>query len=199
MKTKIIVTFALCAVSAIASVAQGSDTATLQNYQKWQSRHTLQGYRWTVEAAYEFDIDNTKVQALNALDDKIPIDNRNFNFATVHGYQFNNFFYLGAGIGVQQYTAVNATSMPIFADLRVNFLNDRKLTPYADFRIGGAIGRIGGFRATAMLGVRIKTIHRQAALIGIGITKESDYPCHAVSGTEYFEGTTLGIRIGYEF
>lgn len=40
---------------------------------------------------------------------------------------------------------------------------------------------------------------RQAALIGIGITKENDYPCHAVSGTEYFEGTTLGIRIGYEF
>ena len=54
MKTKIIVTFALCAVSAIASVAQGSDTATLKNYQKWQSRHTLQGYRWTVEAEYLF-------------------------------------------------------------------------------------------------------------------------------------------------
>lgn len=70
------------------------------------------------------------------------------NIATVHGYQFNEYMFLGAGIGANiNFTMkdkANGTKagctyvfMPVFMDLRFSYPL-HKTFAFADFRVGGA-------------------------------------------------------------
>ena len=45
--------------------------------------------------------------------------------STTQGYQFNNFFFLGGGLGLLRYIDGKKTMMPIFAGISINLLNNR--------------------------------------------------------------------------
>lgn len=55
--------------------------------------------------------------------------------STSHGYLFSPYFYAGVGIGVHYYFDSEECTLPIFAHVRSNLLNNRN-SPYIDFRIG---------------------------------------------------------------
>lgn len=55
--------------------------------------------------------------------------------STSHGYQFNPYLYVGAGVAANYYLDAEVVGLPIFAHVRGNIL-DNSISPYIDFRIG---------------------------------------------------------------
>ena len=92
-------------------------------------RTDVKGYRGSVEVG---TIVNFKASG-------IPIDKGAFSITTSHGYQFNPHLFLGAGIGLDYHAAGGRLFMPLFADVRANFLN-RDITPFWGVKIGYAVG-----------------------------------------------------------
>ena len=63
-----------------------------------------------------------------------------FNITTSHGYQFNHYAYLGAGIGIDlSYTADKECVIPIFAEFRGNVGKNQLQFTYGA-RLGAAFG-----------------------------------------------------------
>ena len=57
------------------------------------------------------------------------------SFSTSHGYQFNPYFFMGAGLGLDYNSKRDRIFMPIFANVRFNIINKR-VSPYIDLRGG---------------------------------------------------------------
>ena len=51
------------------------------------------------------------------------------------GYQFNPYIYLGAGVGGAYFLDSEVFAIPIFANFRVNFINNR-ISPFVDVKGG---------------------------------------------------------------
>ncbi|WP_280744704.1 MULTISPECIES: hypothetical protein [unclassified Parabacteroides] len=99
------------------------------------------GYRGFLEAGYVMkmgDISTSRIEV-----------------TTSHGYQVNPSFFIGVGVGVNLYsdglhykgkhienvdTFNIATTIPIFADLRYNFLESGKAIPFIGLKAGYSIG-----------------------------------------------------------
>ena len=67
--------------------------------------------------------------------------------STTHGYQFNNYFFVGGGVAFNYYTDADLYAAPIYANFRANFIN-KKVTPFADVKAGYAVGDIEGAYAS---------------------------------------------------
>lgn len=65
-----------------------------------------------------------------------------FNISTIHGYQFNRWFYLGVGAGFEgadmPHNGKMATAIPVFADFRCYFTGTR-LKPFVEVQLGYTI------------------------------------------------------------
>ena len=92
-------------------------------------RTDVKGYRGSVEVG---TIVNFKASGIS-------IDKGAFSITTSHGYQFNLHLFLGAVIGLDYHAAGGRLFMPLFADVRANFLN-RDITPFWGVKIGYAVG-----------------------------------------------------------
>lgn len=103
------------------------------------------------------------------------------SFATVHGFQFNRHFFLGGGIALQSYQAVpmdvpdDLILIPVFANVRCDFLS-KKVTPYADARLGYTMGDLVGPYFSTAAGIRVKhfnfAIGYEVQQTDLTITKE---------------------------
>lgn len=102
-------------------------------------RNTLRGYKGFVDFGYIVDLSDSNA-------DKIEI-------STSHGYQFNNYFYLGGGVAANIYTDADLVTVPIFVDFRANFIN-KKITPFADLKVGYSSGDIDGAYVNSSFGFR---------------------------------------------
>ena len=71
----------------------------------------------------------------------VPIERGTFSFATSHGYQFNPYCFLGAGVGLDYHVAGGVLFFPVFADFRANFLN-RAVTPFFGVKAGFSVGKL---------------------------------------------------------
>lgn len=58
-----------------------------------------------------------------------------FAVSTSHGYQFNPYIFVGAGIGVDYHLDYETVFLPIFADIRGYFI-DGSITPFVGIKIG---------------------------------------------------------------
>ena len=114
-----------------------------------------------------------------------------FSFQTSHGYQFNPYFYLGVGVGVDRYIGegldpfsagfLDKFFFPIFADARVNFL-DKSITPFFDAKIGYSIHEYASSSFipnlnpyfNPNLGVSFKLKKKTALNLGIGYIMQMD-------------------------
>lgn len=135
------------------------------------------------------------------------------DFSTSHGYQFNPYFFLGAGVGYQYCDKADFGVIPVFLDARYNMMKGR-ITPFLGLKAGYSFdtGYDGdelsegglGFYCVPSVGVRIILRRNFAANLSLGYTHQViDYDDYASRGygiygdKESWEG--VSIKAGIEF
>ncbi len=119
-----------------------------------------------------------------------------------NGYRINQYLKVGVGIGALYYIANNnevrgttrKLSMPLFATLRGNFLNEdtRSVVPYWTANVGASLP--DGLFFTPGVGLRVGEM-RNAFIINLNYTlRELKMPADQ---HKYYSGIML--KLGYEF
>lgn len=180
MKTRIILLLLVVLAVLPAAAYEPADNAGLS---KKEQRSTLRGYNCFVDMGPSFDIDGKTSDWFNS--DFLSV-------STTHGYQFNDFFFLGGGIAFGVCPEFDMFQMPIFAECRVNFL-DRRVTPYFLCRIGSSFvdpHNVSAYEAF-LLGLRISLTEKTALFFSAGIEVNLE--------TDDCDAGGYSFRIGYEF
>jgi len=188
MKRTILLIF-IALITAIGCQAQEADATKTTRY---NNRHTMDGYKAFYEAGYFWGID----------DQNGPHLPNKFSVTTSQGFQLNNFVYLGLGVGVDSYRHNENcyVSVPLFADLRVNCLNDKRVMPFFDIRMGYSMGdRARGFYWENQLGVRIGMKKHHAVYAAADFTFQYCSSSIFIIDTDLGDYVALGFKVGYEF
>ena len=166
--------FLICTLTVLSSL-----TSFAQHY---HVRNT--GYKAfaNIELASEFADGNSSVDCY---------------LATSHGYQFNPYFFLGGGFGIDVNHVVKTSfvSAPLFGQVRVN-LTDSSISPYLDCKGGYSFGDLQGAYVQPSVGVSFAIKHRFAINVGLA------YTCmfEKISGKDDTHKTNkLAIQFGFEF
>lgn len=129
---------------------------------------------------------------------------------TIHGYQFNPYYFVGFGVGVNYFIEDEYWGMPIFADIRTNLLN-RRVTPILEAKIGYSVLDIQGFYVSPSIGCRIAVGNNKAIFVSIGYEMQraefegykdsysfdGSYHSYHWTGKENCGGSTF--KVGFEF
>ena len=189
---KTIILIVLAFITAMGGWAQ--ETLT-------KSWRTLKGYKAFYEVEYGFDVDEKEFNNDGSRIAGYP-KCTNIMVSTSQGYQFNNIVYFGGGVGLLRYLDGKQTLMPLFADVRVNLMNNTKVLPFLNARLGGVVGAWGGFYNSIWAGARFKTSQRHAVALSVGLTGHFDggHSYRANSFEEIpWQAISLGAKLGYEF
>ena len=181
-----------------APAAEQNDDKTLDS--RHQNRRTMRGYKAFYEVEYGFDIDDEEKDWEGGYIAGYPHCN-NFMISTTQGYQFNNFFFLGGGLGLLRYIDGKKTMMPIFAETSINLLNNKRVMPFLQARLGTVVGEWGGVYYSAICGVRLKVAQRHAVSLSLIMSDHFDVESFINdqdNGISWF-ARSLGIKLGFEF
>lgn len=151
------------------------------------ARNTLKGYKGFVDVGYIADLSD-----YNA--DKVEI-------STSHGYQFNNYFYVGGGVAVDFYTDADLIAAPIFVDFRANFIN-KKITPFADIKTGYSVGDVEGVYVATGVGVRFSLKGKKALNLKLEYNYQQYdyyYRGYYINFDDTLDLEGLGFKVGFEF
>ena len=152
----------------------------------------MDGYKAFYETGYFIGLKNQD-------DPKLP---NKFSVTTSQGFQLNNFVYFGIGAGVDSYRHNENcyVSVPLFADLRVNCLNDKRVMPFFDIRMGYSMGdRARGFYWENQLGVRIgMKKHHAVYAAADAVFQFTDFSTFLTNDDWGLYGA-FGFKVGYEF
>ncbi len=133
-----------------------------------------------------------------------------FAFTTTHGFQFNPYFFLGVGAGMNYISDDKLLGIPIFADIRTNLLN-RRVSPILEAKIGYSVLDIEGLYISPSIGCRIAVGKNIAIFVSIGYEMQRAefvisnyeylgggyYSHNNYRATENCGGSTF--RVGFEF
>ena len=189
---------ALCGYAQEAQAAEQNDDKTLDS--RYQNRRTMRGYKAFYDVEYGFDIDDEEKDWEGGYIAGYPHCN-NFMISTTQGYQFNNFFFLGGGLGLLRYIDGKKTKMPIFAETSINLLNNKRVMPFLQARLGTVVGEWGGVYYSAICGVRLKVAQRHAVSLSLIMSDHFDVESFINDqddGISWF-ARSLGIKLGFEF
>ena len=167
---------------------------------RYQNRRTMRGYKAFYDVEYGFDIDDEEKDWEGGYIAGYPHCN-NFMISTTQGYQFNNFFFLGGGLGLLRYIDGKKTMMPIFAETSINLLNNKRVMPFLQARLGTVVGEWGGVYYSAICGVRLKVAQRHAVSLSLIMSDHFDVESFINDqddGISWF-ARSLGIKLGFEF
>lgn len=131
------------------------------------------GHRWFVELAETISFDYCSRTEITG----------------IYGYQLKPKLFIGAGTGLHIYPDESCFEVPVFVDIRYDFIN-RRATPFVDIRGGYTVGTYFGAYFSPTAGARIRLGEWEAINIGLG------YTLQMLSG-DYAGGLT--IRVGFEF
>lgn len=196
MKKVLFTLIMLCSFS-LYTHAQGSSLSSF-NHTKKEALKTLKGYRGFIDVGYHFDI----------LKEVLASNMNRFEISTSHGYQVNNYFYVGGGAMLNYYTDADEFAVPVFANFRANFINKR-VTPFADVKFGYTAGDVEGVFSSLAIGVRFSLAKKKAINLqwefsyqGVKDGDEyyfniDDYDFYGESDIKYIFGS--GFKIGFEF
>lgn len=116
------------------------------------------GYRGIIEVGYELGLTESDRLKLNI----------------INGYQINPYFSLGFGLGLRYtyYISDREAIIPIFGDLRVNFM-DKGVSPYSSLAVGYSLNGDNDFKKEGILfniigGVSFMVSDESAMNIGVG-------------------------------
>jgi len=132
----------------------------------------------------------------------------------INGYQFNPYVSLGFGVGFHWYFGDSGyyhnrqtLLMPLFADLRINFLN-KKVSPYMSLGIGYSFdltaAKPSGMYFAPTCGVRFKFNEKVAMNLGLGFGFQGvkydyyDYYEYYSYSRTYYE-PLLNLTVGVSF
>lgn len=142
--------------------------------------------------------------------------------STSHGYQFNPYIFLGAGVGLQFSSSYKTKDMdialdereskvdiPIFANIHSTFLK-KKFSPFADLRAGCYVNNGGGLYFNLAVGCRMATVGKQGAYISLGYSAEKlefetfdrfiNYTSlNYTREPRKLDTYSINIKLGYEF
>ena len=189
---------AICGYAQEAPAVEQNDDKTLDS--RHQNRRTMRGYKAFYDVEYGFDIDDEEKDWEGGYIAGYPHCN-NFMISTTQGYQFNNFFFLGGGLGLLRYIDGKKTMMPIFAETSINLLNNKRVMPFLQARLGTVVGEWGGVYYSAMCGVRLKVAQRHAISLSLIMSDHFDVESFINDqddGISWF-ARSLGIKLGFEF
>ncbi len=167
------------------------DSLTVTRYQK---HRTMRGLKTFVDFGYQWG---------TGTDDEYGIFANRYNLDKVEasasiGKQFNNFIFLGGGFGLDVFFGHNKVlfGAPVFGNLRVNLLNDKRVMPFLDFRIGYSIGQIDGIYFCGQIGVRYRLSHKYAIFLACqyDLSSSSDLDPDIDAFVD-----NLGFKVGFEF
>ena len=189
---------AVCGYAQEAPAAEQNDDSEL--ILRYQNRRTMRGYKAFYDVEYGFDIDDEEKDWEGGYIAGYPHCN-NFMISTTQGYQFNNFFFLGGGLGLLRYIDGKKTMMPIFAETSINLLNNKRVMPFLQARLGTVVGEWGGVYYSAICGVRLKVAQRHAVSLSLIMSDHFDVESFINDqddGISWF-ARSLGIKLGFEF
>lgn len=149
------------------------------NYDSESSSKT--GYRGFADFGYGFCINNS-----DGYFNKITL-------STTHGYQIiEDYLFLGGGLGFWSLYNDEAFSLPIFADVRSEFLTFEKWKLFADLKIGYVALSHSGFFMDPQIGVRYSLNDKLGLNLGVGTSAVND--CEATENVVCFS-----VKIGIDF
>ena len=142
-------------------MASAQFTNTGSQYKQRNSRTVVphfargpeKGYKGFVEAGYTFGVGD--------------YGEGRPTFQTTHGYQFNPYIFAGIGAGFNYFTDSKAIGVPIYADGRVTFI-DNKITPFFDVKVGYSVVDVEGFFFSPSMGCRFGFNNDTALLLSFG-------------------------------
>lgn len=176
----------LSAGAYAADTDTGSPTLT-----KKEQRRTLRGFRCYIDAGYIFRLEKYGEWELFGTHRYEKSSNLFSNITA--GYQFNNFFFLGAGTGVAYLTNTNKIGMPFFGNARVNILN-RRYSPFLEVKMGKVVGFDNDLYTSGSIGVRMMLKNKKA--INFGVEASAIFE---IFGSDGNDSLGVGIKLGYEF
>lgn len=129
--------------------------------------------------------------------------------STTHGYQFNRWLFVGAGMSCvwllndnDYYSEkLKIKYLPLFADVRTD-LRFGRFTPFVDLRMGCNLLRHGAFSGALTLGYRFNWGRRMAINLALGVNLRGERSEEFQSGWNPDEGMwarpTGRYRTGYD-
>lgn len=170
------------------------------NVSKYQQRRTMRGFKTFVDAGYlwglgEGEAPNTEDWSGMFRDD---YNWDKFEISVVLGKQFNNFVFVGGGASFDVFTGPSDHKFgaPLFADIRVSFLNDKRVVPFVDVRIGYCIGEMRGLYMSGQIGLRYKISKKYAVFAAC----QYDYIFQTeLDNDRDWLADNLGFKVGFEF
>ena len=151
-------------IIALALILGLSIGASAQDYS------VKRGYKGFIEGGY-----TTIVSGYNS---------GKIDLSTTHGYQFNPYVFVGAGLAADCYTQSLYFVMPVFANVRVTPLNGN-ITPYVDLKGGySPVGYFEGLYLAPTIGCRFGLTRRVGLNVGIGYSLQQ-------TNTKYYEWDPL--------
>lgn len=100
---------------------------------------------------------------------------------TSHGYQINQMFFVGAGLGMERCATLENWVVPVFIQGRID-LKFGKFTPFGDIRVGANLAEGAGVYFSPTIGYRFNWGRKTGINIGAGLSL-------AGYTAEHFEGT----------
>ena len=195
---KLIILFILAVLLPAGAYAADTGNMDGEKVAKLIARNTMRGYHGFVELGMGVTMHNFDGFASDSKSQGFGID-----ILTSHGFQFNNFFFLGGGAGITECTETNIM-VPIFANMRINILN-RRISPVIDIKGGYAVGDHDGAYISANIGVRIglkkrvkSAMYVMAEMSYIGDSDQVGFIEESLNNKD-LQCERFMLRVGYEF
>lgn len=117
------------------------------------------GYTGRVEVGYEVGVGS------------LALDRLKLNI--INGYQINDYFAVGIGTGLRYYIDAEEALIPLFADLKVNYLMGDKVTRYVTMGVGYTFNATDSFRGVGLflspsIGLSYKLSDKNAINVSLG-------------------------------
>ena len=138
-----------------------------------QDYSVKRGYKGFIDFGYAQNI------GLNGVANEISgYDSNKIYWSTSHGYQFNPYVFVGAGVSLDCYTAKTWCTIPIFANVRVTPLVS-KITPFIDVKGGyNFVGYMKGVYFAPSIGCRFGLTRKVGLNVGLGYVLQQNYANH---------------------
>ena len=120
---------------------------------------------------------------------------------TSHGYQFNPYIFMGAGLGINYYHETASANVPVFTHLKGTFMKGR-IVPFAELKIGYALAEVTGFYMNPSVGCRMGINKRIGFNFCLGYEVQQTELYFYNDQTSFYSDKNLGgfsFKVGIDF
>lgn len=148
------------------------------------------GYRGFVDLGYSIGVGDYKADRLE--------------FSTSHGYQFNPYFYLGAGAALNYFHDGDVASVPLFANPRLDF-STGQISPFIDLKVGYTVSEyVEGFYLSPSIGARFNLQNNKGINLSLGYTMQKVEAYYYDYYSSYYNSSNVNVgaitlKLGLDF